>query len=242
MATSITNTSVTTDDLTVDTNVLHVDSTNNRVGIGTATPTQATLHVAGGNVPARFEGNTATTYVQFGASATTNYGQIAMNGNDMTLRTAYTDRMTIDSNGYVTKPNQPSFMARNHGQVANNANYVATGVTMICYTIDHNVGSHYSTSNGRFTAPIAGRYHFGYSIGIVRLNNGETIYPYFVKNGTQIHYQYYQNNSGGDFYGPISASCTFSLAANDYLSITIGGTGDWYAGAQETIMYGYLIG
>lgn len=35
-----------TDDLTVDTNVLHVDSTNNRVGIGTASPT-ALLDVVG---------------------------------------------------------------------------------------------------------------------------------------------------------------------------------------------------
>ena len=34
-------------DLTVDTNVLHVDSTNNRVGIGTASPSNEILHVAG---------------------------------------------------------------------------------------------------------------------------------------------------------------------------------------------------
>lgn len=38
-----------TGDLTVDTNTLKIDSTNNRVGIGTATPTQM-LDVTGGNV------------------------------------------------------------------------------------------------------------------------------------------------------------------------------------------------
>jgi hypothetical protein len=92
-------------DLTVDTDVLKVDATNNRVGIGTASPTQATLHVAGGGVPARFEStSSATTYVQFGASGTSNYGQIAMNGNDMTLRTAYTDRMKIDGSGNIMAP------------------------------------------------------------------------------------------------------------------------------------------
>ena len=93
------------DDFVVDTNVLKVDSTNNRVGIGTASPTQATLHVAGGGVPARFEStSSATTYVQFGASGTSNYGQVAMNGNDMTLRTAYTDRMKIDGSGNIMAP------------------------------------------------------------------------------------------------------------------------------------------
>ena len=92
-------------DLTVDTSLLKVDSTNNRIGIGTASPTQATLHVAGGGVPARFEStSSATTYVQFGASGTSNYGQIAMNGNDMTLRTAYTDRMKIDGSGNIAAP------------------------------------------------------------------------------------------------------------------------------------------
>ena len=92
-------------DLTVDTSLLKVDSTNDRIGIGTASPTQATLHVAGGGVPARFESTSAsTTYVQFGASGTSNYGQVAMNGNDMTLRTAYTDRMKIDGSGNIMAP------------------------------------------------------------------------------------------------------------------------------------------
>ncbi len=39
-------TDLDTSDLTVDTNTLHVDSTNNRVGVGTTTPTTA-LDVSG---------------------------------------------------------------------------------------------------------------------------------------------------------------------------------------------------
>ena len=34
--------------LSIDTNTLHIDASNNRVGIGTTNPSQA-LHVAGGN-------------------------------------------------------------------------------------------------------------------------------------------------------------------------------------------------
>lgn len=43
-----------TGDLTVDTNTLHVDSTNNRVGIGTATP-DTSFDVAGNGVPVEVE-------------------------------------------------------------------------------------------------------------------------------------------------------------------------------------------
>jgi len=46
MATSITNTSISTDTINVDNGVLYVDNNNNRVGVGTASPT-ASLHVAG---------------------------------------------------------------------------------------------------------------------------------------------------------------------------------------------------
>lgn len=48
MATSITNTSISTDTINVDNGVLYVDNTNNRVGVGTSSPT-ASLHVAGIN-------------------------------------------------------------------------------------------------------------------------------------------------------------------------------------------------
>ena len=224
---------------------------NTTVG-GTLGVTGATTLANGGSaVPLSIATHVSTHELAFTGSTHANIA--ANNGanpfyiqsigaGSMHFQTTSTDRMIIDASGRVTKPHQPAFMARNHGQVANNAAYVAAGVTMICHIIDHNIGGHYSTSNGRFTAPVAGRYHFGYSIGIARLNNGETLYPDFVKNGNFIHYQYFQNNSGGDFYGPISASCTFDLAANDYLNVTVAGTADWYAGQQETIMYGYLIG
>jgi len=57
---------VTTPDLTVDTDTLTVDTTNNRVGIGTASPSQP-LHLVGGAV--RFE-NTQDTYFQVNTTDT----------------------------------------------------------------------------------------------------------------------------------------------------------------------------
>ena len=185
---------VTTPDLTVDTTTLTVDTSNNRVGIGTATPTQATLHVAGGGVPARFESTSAgTTYVQFGASGTSNYGQVAMNGNDMFLRTAYTDRMKIDAAGRITKPTQPSFSAR--GQDANwravpggigwstiagtsysntTGNYQqGTNFTTSGHYGAENVGNHFTNASGHFTAPVAGHYYFMIRMYLNRSNTNQ---------------------------------------------------------------------
>ena len=209
MATNITNTSITTDDLTVDTNVLKVDSANNRVGIGTATPTQATLHVAGGGVPARFESTSASTaYVQFGASATTNYGQIAMTGNDMTLRTAYQDRMTIDSNGYVSMPNQPAFMAFKSG----NFNVSNSVVQVTGWNNNLDIGGHWDNSQNRYTVPTAGIYLAG---GFYQANQSTGLHFAIFKNGAA-----YGNDSLLDMVsgGANGYSVPFQMAANDYFT------------------------
>ena len=222
---------------------LQVES-NATVG-GTLTTTGATTLNGGATVL----GNTIVNPDTAGKS-TFQFTSQAANDAKLIMKSDTTDKVTIHANGTtilnggsVTMPSQPSFMARNHGQVANNANYIAAGVVMTCYTIDHNIGNCYSTSNGRFTAPVAGRYAFGFSIGVTRISDSQTLYPYFRKNGTQIHYQYFQNQStGGIFYAPISATIIHDLAAGDYLDVLVSGNGEWYAGLQETILYGYLIG
>jgi len=85
--------------------------------------------------------------------------------NTLVLGTNGSERLRIDSSGRVTMPYQPMFYAYQTG-----ADYsTSTGIfastqwnaTMI------NVGNHFDTSNGRFTAPIAGRYVF-YGKGLVR--------------------------------------------------------------------------
>jgi len=87
-------------DLTVDTNTLHVDSTNNRVGIGTTSPTQE-LHIYTGsaNADVRIQGDPSGHMdVYHGPAAA---GLNATNAVTMQFGTSGNTRMAIDSSGKV---------------------------------------------------------------------------------------------------------------------------------------------
>ena len=86
------NTSIS-GDLTVDTNTLKVDSSNNRVGIGTASPS-STLTV---------DGTTAFSTLELAStsgSATSAFMGVT-SGSDLAIKVNGSERMRIDSNGHL---------------------------------------------------------------------------------------------------------------------------------------------
>ena len=96
-------TSTVTGDLTVDTNTLKVDSSNNRVGIGTASPAnllevENTGGDAGVNISAA---NTGVSYVNFKDSDDPDVGQIAYyhSDNSMRFKTNDAEDMRLESDG-----------------------------------------------------------------------------------------------------------------------------------------------
>jgi hypothetical protein len=65
--------------------------------------------------------------------------------------------MRIDSSGRVTMPYQPSFWATvSNDYTGYNSTDYSSG--LIFNTALYNIGGHYSTSTGRFTAPVTGTY------------------------------------------------------------------------------------
>ena len=121
----------------------------------------------------------------------------------------WTDAMTIDNNGYVTKPNQPIATASWTSSIAVNNVIPASAIKV-------NVGSHLASS-GRFTAPIAGIYWYSFT-GMS--NQANDFYVQLRKNGTTLGtdtsaYTNAETYSRGTSFGYIS------LAANDYLEFFI---------------------
>jgi hypothetical protein len=123
-----------------------------------------------------------------------------------------TNRMRISSGGLVTIPYQPSFYATSTaGETA-----YANNEVIVFNTARHNTGS-YNTSNGRFTAPIAGKYLFalniyaygGYTSQIVLTINGA---QYVVADVTP-----YAVQSAGNAAINIGFSLVWELAAGDYI-------------------------
>ena len=91
-----------TNDLTVDTDTLHVDSTNNRVGIGTTSPGRP-LHVYDStlDLPLRVASGDSRAGIEFFDNATTVNLDISAVGDSLRMRTNGSDRFTIDSSGNV---------------------------------------------------------------------------------------------------------------------------------------------
>jgi hypothetical protein len=215
------------------------------LGVGTATTPAQSLEVKNASIYQIRTGDGAT-YYDFGRNNSTGYFNFYGN------QTGYTGyifggvdgtRMTINSSGYVTMPYQPGFMA-----IASLGTSFTSGAIMIFNTSVYNTGSHYNTSNGRFTAPIAGIYTFTYQ---ALSGTGATVYRFTVyKNGSDY------NLTGATDWQGIRLDCqtdinylqgsktiTISLAAGDYIQIYYSAdNGDTLAPGSWSSFQGRLVG
>ena len=135
--------------------------------------------------------------------------------------------MQIDSGGRVTMPFQPAFYA----QPTSNNN-ASNSVGVFPSTLA-NTGNHYSTSTGRFTAPVAGVYMFE-AAAMPQANTTVEFYR-FRKNGAKVGTWTYAIN--GDQI--LNSTIILSLAANDYVDLFFVSDGYEYL---FTYFSGHLIG
>ena len=132
------------------------------------------------------------------------------------------DALVIGAEGQVRTQKNPHAVVQHIG----GSNSTFSGQTAIFNTVHENVGNVYSTSNGRFTVPVAGRYLICANIlsgdannhGLYNIRkNGSNFLP-----GTNGWVQIYNHGNNNDSFATFSSVET--LAANDYLDLYIHGS------------------
>ena len=233
-------------DLTVDTDTLKVDSSNNRLGVGTASPsTKIHLNESGSanavqRVQAGTNGYAAQVHLYGNNVGGSAYNAIKsfVNGDStpqweitgpeasaedvMTLHTGGSERVRIDASGRVTEPSQPSFVTRVTASTTTAGEKWPTNGTP-----QHNTGNHWSTTTHRFTAPIAGRYlllcsgytNFTPSYGYMNL---------YINGTNQGAYSRHFNHNNTTQHDGLSMNVIWNLNANDYVEWGRGGGGGGY--------------
>jgi len=146
--------------------------------------------------------------------------------------------LEIDGYGRMTNQYQPSFRVGMNGSPT-----TTNGTTLLWDLISHNTGNHYSSSTGRFTAPVTGKYFISHGI---RFNANGSAYTQstLAINGVNAPSGLYANATvTGATYSTPQWSGILNLNAGDYLTISgafSGGTGV-YSGA-ESWFSGHLVG
>jgi hypothetical protein len=208
-------------DLNVDTNVLHVDSASNRVGMGvdpTTMPsfiTQSIKTTNGGGLGISSDNLTDNRWIFFGhgtASSDIQRASIKNTSSDLEFHTATIKRMTIDSNGIVTKPYQPAVSAKINGIAANGTND-NTSVKVPWNYAQVDTNNDFDTTNNRFVAPVDGTY-----MVITDINCFGDNIIYIYKNGSRVRAAEYRFNEGSSWDHTVIQE-VISLAANDYIEI-----------------------
>lgn len=236
-----------------------IDSTG-KVGIGISAPA-STLHVHGGNGITFTDGNNGTSmaasaysigynmigpnaaYTSWAINTPSGVGMgVAVNESASTVelyarnngtQMYQNGQLRFNAGGQITMANQPAFrVGRSSGDVTGPAVIVFNEITM-------NRGSNYSTTTGRFTAPVAGIYSFDCSV----MWNSLEPKAYMRVNGTAWVYDYQESHTSYAGWWHNNLRLTISLAAGDYVDVYNYGTTASYGTASiHTWFSGYLLG
>ena len=131
-------------------------------------------------------------------------------------------RMRVSSSGYVTKPNQPYCdvtldTSRNCGSRGVHRFSDSGGFGGHYFTnVRNNVGSHYNSSNSRFTVPVTGAYLITMNIALSSSNPDAYLAFEWYRNGSRGFYGGWQRSESSGYHR-VTSSTIWHLTKGDYL-------------------------
>tara|TARA_A100001037_G_scaffold206095_1_gene184310 strand:+ start:2208 stop:3245 length:1038 start_codon:yes stop_codon:yes gene_type:complete len=169
-----------TGDLTVDTDTLFADASNDKVGINNASP----------NHELQINGNSTTSSLSLKTSATGNTTsdglELKVQGDSAAYLYNYEnamlrfgtnglERIRIDADGHVTMQSQSAFSVHKNGTHQENFANDGSAVTVTWSTERFDNNSDFSSNT--FTAPVTGKYLLTL---VMRINTIDTVPTYYI--------------------------------------------------------------
>jgi len=236
-------------DLTVDTDTLKVDSTNDLVGINTATPSDMyynELVVNSGDeggitILDTSSGQSALAFGD-GTSGNARYrGRILYDHNtdSLSIGTAGEQYWTMDSAHIITTPKQPAFQAQTGTQ-----NNIAGGTTISFPTETFDQNADFASNT--FTAPVTGKYQLSFTIRLVDVDSASNYHIIRLQTSNRNYDPIFDTNEYSadiDYYS-MQFSILADMDANDtaiLVYIQSAGATQVDIGANDGFFTGYLV-
>ena len=231
-----------TGDVTIDTSTLKVDSANNRVGVGTASPASelTVAHASGtdGRGIRLVNSSNSQTYE-------TRIGVQSLENTSYAIKDITQDavRFLIDLNGHVTMPSQSAFSVHKNGTGQNNfaSDASAVAVTFDTERFDNNA----DFASNTFTAPVTGKYFLGVSLYVSNVDTDATYIQVDIATSNRYYFELIDPNFTADInYFPVNIAVVADMDASDtaFIRFTQGGGNAQADINTDARFMGYLLG
>lgn len=126
--------------------------------------------------------------------------------------------MTISSDGEITKPSQPAFLA--HAS-SNQSNIAINAVTDVIFDTEvFDTGSNFASNT--FTAPVTGKYQVSFAVYLQQLDIDTHYYQFMLLSSNRTYFHVVSPNFSADLeYHTFAWSGLIDMDANDTVKVQL---------------------